>query len=401
MSAAACAAQAQSVVVVQPNSHYFAGWTFTEIITPITSAVDIPIGGSNNNTTLAGRIMIVTNETPTASTGDIFHLSMNQNNIYGNPANLPANIDFNVPANAAYYGINRGQASFMFTQPLPEGAAFFIRDLDYDEAVDIHFVDCSGNPVDAGNFTFLQISDPALMTPPATTPPNYSIQGTAPARYWNLSAITSGNDPDSINGIVINSNQVCGVQISGTRPTSNGLVGYTFGMPWVNVNKSVASVNGSTAQTRVTQPQDTVNYAIKVSNPGSSAITLPAGFIQESLPAGVTFVSSADFTCTGLACTSSADVTVAAGGSVTLNITVKVDSALSRTATPSLTNTVAITGLNCAAAGNQCSVTTLTSPPGATAAAVPTNSPWSLALLAALLAAGGYAFRRTRSSTLH
>ena len=279
----------------------------------------------------------------------------------------------------------------MFSQPLPKGTVFFINDIDYDEVDEYRFVDCSSNPVDAGNFTFLQVSNAS-----PTNPPAYSIEGAAPNRYWRIASITTGDDPGSANGIVIESNQVCGVQISGTRSDGGG-INYTFGMPPspLTMVKSVASVNGSATQTRLSEPTDAVDYSIKLNNPTSDDITVYAGFLQENLPAGVTFASSADFTCTGLSCANTSDVVVPAGGSVTLHITVKVDSGLSRQTTPTLTNTVALTALNlnCVATGNQCSVTTRTSPQ-TTAAPIPTLTDMALLLLAALLGISAVAVHR-------
>jgi hypothetical protein len=390
--ASVCAAQAQNVEVVQPNSHYFADWVFLKFTNPPGSTVNMLPGDSNSSTSLVGRTLTITDETPSATPGDTFLLHPLYSVSHGNPANLPANIDFGMAANEAMLDINRGQASFTFAQPLPKGTVFFINDVDINEIGEYRFVDCGGNLVDADNFIFLQISNTS-----ATNPPAYSIEGTAPSRYWRLAALSSADDPNSINGIVIESDQVCGVQISGTRPSDGGGVGYFFGMPPspLTVAKSVASVNGSASQTRLTEPQDTVDYAITLNNSTSDAITVYAGFLQENLPAGVTFASSADFTCTGLSCANTSDVVVPAGGSVTLHITVKVDSSLSRQATPTLTNTVALTALNlnCAAAGNQCSVTTRTSPQ-TTAAPIPTLTDMALLLLAALLGLSAVAVHR-------
>ena len=283
-----------------------------------------------------------------------------------------------------------GQASFMFAQPLPEGAVFFVRDVDINETVELRFVDCSNNQVDAGNFTFLQISNTS-----STNPPAYSIEGAAPNRYWRLAALSSDGDDDSINGIIIKSDEVCGVQVSETRPSLGGGIGFFFGLPaasLLTVTKTVASVNGSTSQTRITEPQDTVEYTIKVKNPESVDLTVPIGFIQETLPAGVTFASSADFDCSSNPCTNTSDIVVPAGDSVDLHITVKVDSTLNRQTTPSLTNTVAINGLDCSATGNQCKATTLTS--AAATAAVPTLTDMALLLLAALLGISAVAVHR-------
>jgi uncharacterized repeat protein (TIGR01451 family) len=398
LAAGVCAAQAQSVQVVQPNSNYFANWVFTEFTTPSASSIVYAPGDSSTDLSMAGRTLTGTNS-PSSNVGDVFQADPSVP--FPGFATLPANIGLDgISVGKIETGnASADQSSLMFDQPLPKGSVFFIADVDASETVDYRFVDCGGNLVDSGGFTFLQMSLPATSTPPA-----YSIQGTAPNRYWHIEAILTGGDStNAVDGIVIQSDQVCGVQISSARTTGGGSTSsemYFFGMPPspLTVDKSVADVNGSTTQTRITQPRDAVDYTIAVNNPSSDDITVYAGFLQENLPAGVTFASSTDFTCTGLSCANTSDVVVPAGGSVDLHISVTVDSTLSRQATPTLTNTVSITALNlnCAAAGNQCSMTTLTSPPAAASAAVPTLGAWTLALLATLLSACAYAFRRAR-----
>jgi len=389
----ACAAQAQSFQQVAPNSNFFANWQFQQFSsTPPASPIDLASGASNTDISLAGRTLTITNESPA---GGYFQV---RTAAFSDPASLPANIGISDPTVAFSTVSNRlgDDALFTFSQPLPRGTTLFITDLDIDETANIHFLDCNGNPVDASGFTFLQVS----VTSPSN-PPNYSVQGAAPDRYWNLEGIA--DNTNLTNGIIIDSDQVCGVRASSARATAatggSAYIGYFFGMPWVNVNKSVASVNGSAAQTRVSQPQDTVAYSIVINNPGGIAVTLAAGTFQENLPAGVTFASSADFTCAGLSCTNTADVVVPAYGSITLHIAVKVDAGLNTRTTPSLTNVVALPGLDCSAAGNHCSATTVTTLDAApSAASVPASGPWSLTLLAALLAGCGYAFRRARPS---
>ena len=241
--------------------------------------------------------------------------------------------------------------------------------------------------MDAGDFTFLQVS-----LPNATNPPAWSVEGTAPNRYWRVAAITAGNDPNSTNGIVIESDAVCGVQLHGTRPGGGGgSVNYSFGLPraaLLTMAKSVAGING-TPRTTPLHPGDTVDYAITLTNPETFDITLPAGHVQETLPAHTTLVASTDFTCTGTACVSQAPVTVPAGGAVNLGLQVQVDG-VDPQAVTAITNTAAATGLSCAAAGNQCTVSTPLSQP----TPVPVNAPWSLALLAASLAFFARAGRR-------
>jgi uncharacterized repeat protein (TIGR01451 family) len=366
--------------VVQPNSNYFANWVFQNYTsTPPTSPIRILPGDSNTDLSLAGRTLTATNNN--ANAADVFNMRP--------PAGFAGGTDAGFST-----GNNPGDdALFMFNQPLPSGSVLFVNDVDAGEATDLKFLDCSGNLVDAGNFTLLRLS---TITAP-DVPPTYTIQGTGPNRYFNVTG-TDVNVSNTTDGILIQSGEVCGVESTSTSSGTGGLIAYWFGAPenapYLNVNKSVASIDGSTSQTRVSQPQDTVAYTIKVSNPQTVDTSAEIGTISETLPAGVTFVSSSDFDCSTTPCTNTSALSIPAGGSVNLSITVKVDSTLNVKTTPSLTNTVGIVGVDCSVTGNLCSVSTLTSPP--TVSSVPATSPWTLALLAALLSACAYAFRRAR-----
>jgi uncharacterized repeat protein (TIGR01451 family) len=107
-------------------------------------------------------------------------------------------------------------------------------------------------------------------------------------------------------------------------------------------------------------PGDSLTYAITVSNTGGAAATLFAGDVDDTVPAGTTFVAvGSDFSCAavshGSSCSNSAPVNVPAGGSVTLSFNVLIDDPLDPAIT-AIENTVSIAVVNCAASPNSCTV---------------------------------------------
>lgn len=292
--------------------------------------------------------------------------------------------------------INAGDGTLMFNKALPKGSAFFFTDIDATEYFDLQFVDCSGNPVDAGGFTFLQMS----LTPPLNNVPTHTLLGSAPNRYWRVADPVAGGGSvnQSTNGLLIDSSAVCGVQIAGNPLRGRGGgTQFAFGLPGASllqVTKSVALVNGQAPQSpTVTLPGDVVEYAITLRNPETTPLTVAAGAITETVPANTTLVAGMDFSCAanaaGASCSNTAALTVAPGASTTVRMRVKVD-AVNPASITAISNTVAVKGLDCAAAGNTCTVNTPTAAPSV--APVPTLSELSLALLGMLL--GGLAFVR-------
>lgn len=368
---------AQSVEVVQPDSLYFQNWVFTEYFHTPVEQIYPDWNTDFTEISLAGRTMTIRID-GTQSTGDVFRAWPNGLSAFMGATNRPANIAH--PLAPAQVAMNRGDAHFRFDAPLPNGTTFFFSDVDSSENFEYHFLDCSGNVVDAGDFTFLQASLTSS-TPPLTAPPNYSIEGTAPNRYWRVWDTTNANDPNSTNGIIIRSDEVCGVRLLGTRPGGGGSVNYSFGIPpaaFLNLTKSVASVNGAAATASV-ELGDVIAYDIVINNPESFDVTLPANSIQETLPAHTTLVSIAsELTCTGTDCSNPDPLVVPAQSAITLQVAVQVDPG----AVGSVVNAVAITNLNCAAAGNTC---TAAVPLNVAMQPVPMNSKWALALMAVLL----------------
>lgn len=390
--------QAQAAEVVLPNSHYFQDWVFTTMTPPPTWGLPVAVGTPNTDISLAGRTLTVINVGP-QNPGDEFNVFGSGQISWGPAASLPADIDRPVPT-PAMVDINRGEGTLMFETPLPAGSALFVTDIDAREYFDLRFVDCASNPVDAGDFTVLQIS---LNTSPypANNLPDFISQGTAPNRYWRVAdpIATGGSSNQSTNGIIINSDSVCGVHVAGNRARGNGGgAQFSFGMrvgSVLNATKSVARINGREVHAAaVTRPGDVVEYDITLTNPEAVALTLSAGSITETVPANTTLDDGLDFSCAssaaGSTCSNSNPVTVPAAGSLTLSMRVQVDY-FDPAAVPTIVNTVAVSGMNCAAAGNLCTVSTPTVAPAV--APVPTLSQLALTVLGLMLAGLGWRYR--------
>jgi large repetitive protein len=137
----------------------------------------------------------------------------------------------------------------------------------------------------------------------------------------------------------------------------------TIAEPDLSVVKSLAQINGVPASAGATvAPGDTLTYAIQIANTGGSVATLFPGRVVETLPANTAVVTAGnDFTCTGSNCPSTAAANVAAGNSITLGFIVQVSDPLPANVT-AIDNAVAVTGVNCAEAGNDCTETTPLSP---------------------------------------
>ena len=101
--------------------------------------------------------------------------------------------------------------------------------MNNDNIIECHYI--------AGDFDFLKIS--------TTNTPIHSLQGAAPARYWQVSA-PAPNDSNTVNGIIIRSAEVCKVDIQGTRPANGGSINYFMGVLANVVPVAVPAVTGTT-----------------------------------------------------------------------------------------------------------------------------------------------------------
>ncbi|MEG3791817.1 OmpA family protein [Lysobacter sp. CCNWLW3] len=131
----------------------------------------------------------------------------------------------------------------------------------------------------------------------------------------------------------------------------------------LSVNKTLAQINGVPAAAGATVAAgDTLTYAVQLSNSGGTVTTVFAGEVVETLPANTTVVTAGnDFTCSGSNCPNTAAVNVPAGNSVTLDFVVQVVAPLPGNIA-SIDNAVTVAGVDCAAAGNDCTETTPLAP---------------------------------------
>ena len=128
----------------------------------------------------------------------------------------------------------------------------------------------------------------------------------------------------------------------------------------LQVVKTLAQVNGSPyTPGQSVQQGDTLSYAIAISHVGgTTAATLFPGEVVETLPANTTYVSAGnDFTCSGSTCPNANAINIAVGGSATLNFVVQVNNPLPAGVGP-IVNAVAVQGVDCTAAPNDCTEST-------------------------------------------
>ncbi|TMN18089.1 OmpA family protein [Pseudoxanthomonas sp. X-1] len=156
-------------------------------------------------------------------------------------------------------------------------------------------------------------------------------------------------------------NPQTGALTAGAPTTANGsrdLASCAFprlSEPELGVVKTLATVNGAAAGNNpVVYAGDVLGYDITVRNTGGAVGTLFAGDVVDTLPANTSRVAAGnDFTCSGSTCTNASTVNVPAGGTAVLHFVARVAQPLPGTVTR-IDNTVAVDGVDCAAAGNDC-----------------------------------------------
>jgi|GEM_PF-920871 len=128
--------------------------------------------------------------------------------------------------------------------------------------------------------------------------------------------------------------------------------------PNLHVVKTLYQVNGATPGAYVL-PGDQLTYAITVDNTGTGVGTLYAGYVDETVPADSTHAGGDDFTCSpetaGSTCGNTNVVNIPANDSVTLYFKTTLAAPI---AGNGIVNTVAVSGIDCDAAPNDCSVVT-------------------------------------------
>lgn len=242
-----CTGHSQAAeITVAADSNYFSGWSFSSF-PPSTAGGNYwyylngtgalgpdvsPAGGGQTVGDFNGNQLTWTVDPPSRLiTAGVWV----GGNSFGNTALLPANIG----APSAHPGqgfISRGTASFSSPAPFRQGSVLFMQDVDGSENFKFHFLDCAGNAVDAGNFDFLKIATSGT--------PSYFIEGAAPAQYWRVTSAV-GNDPNTVNGIVIKSADVCRIGVDGDKPSIGGSVNLFLGSPPNTVPTAVPAFSGT------------------------------------------------------------------------------------------------------------------------------------------------------------
>ncbi len=134
--------------------------------------------------------------------------------------------------------------------------------------------------------------------------------------------------------------------------------------PELSVVKTLSEVNGAAyvAGTPVV-PGDVLGYRIRISNSGGAVGTLFPNDVRETLPAGTQYVATGnDFTCTGSDCANTNAVNVPAGSHADLRFVVQVAAPPLPAGTNNIVNNVTVEGIDCSAAGNDCTETTPVGP---------------------------------------
>ncbi|MGF6212314.1 hypothetical protein [Comamonas sp. 4034] len=277
-------------VTVGADSNYFSGWSFSAFPPPPSGTTYwyymngtgapgpdvLPGGGGQTIGDFNGNPLTWTVDPPSRLiTAGVWAGT----NAFGNSSYLPLNIG--VPAIRPGQGfLSRGTASFSSASPFRQGAVLFFQDVDGNEDFKFHFQDCTGNIVDGGDFDFLKISTSGT--------PSYFIEGTAPAQYWRVTSAI-GNDPNTVNGIVIKSPDVCQIVVDGDKPSIGGSVNMFLGSPPNEVPTAVPTVSGTSpavgsAVTGTYTYADVDNNAQDVSATGSiyKFVTSPSSTLTDS-----------------------------------------------------------------------------------------------------------------------
>ncbi len=145
----------------------------------------------------------------------------------------------------------------------------------------------------------------------------------------------------------------------------------------LRVTKTLGLVNGAPyVAGAAVKPNDLLTYHIEIAHAGGdlAATLFPGDIVDSPLPANTTYVAAGnDFTCAGASCSNTNTVNIAAGTSETLNFVTRVDDPLPANLA-SISNAVAVKGVDCATAGNDCGETT---PIGPTVTVTKSSNPTS------------------------
>ncbi|MGF6212652.1 Ig-like domain-containing protein [Comamonas sp. 4034] len=248
-----------ATIQVAPNSNYFNGWQFNTSTSASTGC------GSENTpatTTLAGTF-----------NGDTFQLTADvspapeqwQNcPVWSFGGGMPAGIS--APASVSAVNIRRGNIQYTFPKALPVGTTLFVQDLDLRETINVSFLNCANQPIDASGFDLLRVSTPSSTIPTVT-----------PGTSWGATtASLDASSPNELFGITIRDANICSVRVVSTANSNSGGELFFFGLPPATVI-AVDDVGTTTPAAPVTVD---LRANDSTSQPGSVNLNTPIITIQ-------------------------------------------------------------------------------------------------------------------------
>lgn len=203
-----------ATIQVQPNSNYFSGWQFNTSTSAGTGcgSENTPATTTFAGTLGAGSFQLTADASPTP---EQWQNCPSWTFGGGMPTGISA------PASVSAVNIRRGNTQYTFAQPLPVGTTFFVQDVDSQETVNISFLSCSNQVIDASSFDLLRVSNPSATTPPVT-----------PGASWvATTASVNVNSPNELFGITIRDSNVCSVRLISTANSNSGGELFFFGLP--------------------------------------------------------------------------------------------------------------------------------------------------------------------------
>lgn len=214
LAASASAATTQ----VSANSNYFNGWQFNTSTSPGTGCgtEDTPATTVFAGTLGSGTFQLTADASPTPE-------QWQNCPVWTFGGGMPAGIG--APPSVSAVNIRRGNTQYTFPQALPVGTTFFVQDLDSQESVNVSFLSCSGQAIDASSFDLLRVSNPSATTPIVT-----------PGASWAATrASLNASSPNEVFGITIRDSNVCSIRLVSTANSNSGGELFFFGLPAATV----------------------------------------------------------------------------------------------------------------------------------------------------------------------
>lgn len=227
----AAASSQAATITVEADSDYFSDWVFTDIQRPDggTARVYLEPGQRAPGTLHNRSFEIYAEPWPGGSpcygnsSGDpIPEMCFGYTPSWFMGYDLPANIG--APSRVSDINLRQGHGTIAFSRPVPAGTTFFFQDVDNPETARVYFQSCTGANLDASGADVLLVS--------TVNTPSISLEGTAPDTHWYIQH-NNNSDNFSVNGLVIQRDDVCRIHIEGWRNNNvgGGSIRYFVGAP--------------------------------------------------------------------------------------------------------------------------------------------------------------------------